>query len=188
VGPHVCAGLSLVVRAAHLEGWLGHVAGMHVRPWHANAAETLPTRHGLIASRLYVPEGTIRRATVLTPGIHAMGIDEPRLKGLAGDLAASGVAVLTIALPDLTRYRFSLDRRSGRDRGRGLWLSRQPTLAPDGKVGLMGISFAGGLSVVAAGRPALRDSRRVRVLVRWARRHAARAAIPLLRPRTAAPR
>ena len=70
---------------------------------------SLPTRHGPIASRLYVPEGTIRRATVLTPGIHAMGIDEPRLKGLAGDLAASGVAVLTIALPDLTRYRFSLD-------------------------------------------------------------------------------
>ncbi len=36
-----------------------------------------------------------------------MGIDEPRLRGLAGDLAASGVAVVTIALPDLVRYRFT---------------------------------------------------------------------------------
>ena len=36
-----------------------------------------------------------------------MGIDEPRLRGLAGDLAASGVAIVTIALPDLVRYRFS---------------------------------------------------------------------------------
>jgi hypothetical protein len=91
---------------------------MRVHPWHANAPEQLPTRHGPIASRLYVPEGTIRRATVLTPGIHAMGIDEPRLKGLAGDLAASGVAVLTIALPDLTRYRFS-SMRWTRSRTRG---------------------------------------------------------------------
>jgi len=155
-GPSYARGLSLVVRAAHIEGWLGHVAGMQVHVWHANAAEQLPTRHGPIASRLYVPEGKVRRATVLTPGIHAMGIDEPRLKGLAGDLAASGVAVLTIALPDLIRYRFSLDAVDEIEDA-GLWLSRQPTLAPDGKAGLMGISFAGGLSVVAAGRPALRD-------------------------------
>ena len=155
-GPTYARGLSLVVRAAHIEGWLGHVAGMQIHAWHANAAEQLPTRHGPIASRLYVPEGKVRRATVLTPGIHAMGIDEPRLKGLAGDLAASGVAVLTIALPDLTRYRFSLDAVDEIEDA-GLWLSSQPTLSPDGKTGLMGISFAGGLSVVAAGRPALRD-------------------------------
>src|SRR6187200_2381630 len=83
-GPTYARGLSLVVRAAHIEGWLGHVAGMQIHAWHANAAEQLPTRHGPIASRLYVPEGKVRRATVLTPGIHAMGIDEPRLKGLAG--------------------------------------------------------------------------------------------------------
>ena len=37
-----------------------------------------------------------------------------------------------------------------------LWLSRQKELAPDGRVGMMGISFAGGLSIVAAARPALR--------------------------------
>jgi hypothetical protein len=38
-----------------------------------------------------------------------------------------------------------------------LWLSRQAPLAPDGRVGMMGISFAGGLSIVAAARPSIRD-------------------------------
>ena len=31
-----------------------------------------------------------------------------------------------------------------------LWLSPQRDLAPDGRVGMMGISFAGGLSIIAA--------------------------------------
>ena len=34
-GPTYARGLSLVVRAAHIEGWLGHVAGMQVHAWHA---------------------------------------------------------------------------------------------------------------------------------------------------------
>ena len=37
------------------------------------------------------------------------------------------------------------------------WMAAQPDLAPDGRIGLIGISFAGGLSIVAAGRPAIRD-------------------------------
>jgi pimeloyl-ACP methyl ester carboxylesterase len=36
-------------------------------------------------------------------------------------------------------------------------MAGQPALAPDGRVGIVGISFAGGLSIVAAGRPAIRD-------------------------------
>ena len=37
------------------------------------------------------------------------------------------------------------------------WLASQPNPIGDGRIGMMGISFAGGLSIVAAGRPALRD-------------------------------
>ncbi|MBF8301387.1 MAG: hypothetical protein HW394_1757, partial [Acidobacteria bacterium] len=37
------------------------------------------------------------------------------------------------------------------------WIAARPDLAPDGRVGMVGISFAGGLSIVAAGRPAIRD-------------------------------
>lgn len=155
-GPSYARGLSLVVRAAHLDGWLKTVADAQARRWTAGPATTIPTRHGAIPARLYRPEGRIRRAAVLTPGVHAMGIDEPRLRGLAGELAASGVAILTIALPDLVRYRFtaaSVDQIEDA----AMWLAAQPELAPDGIVGVMGISFAGGLSVVAAGRPAVRD-------------------------------
>jgi len=155
-GPSYARGLSLVVRAAHLDGWLKTAADAETRRWTAGPATTIPTRHGAIPARVYRPDGRIRRAAILTPGVHAMGIDEPRLRGLAGDLAASGVAIVTIALPDLVRYRFST-AAVDQIEDAGLWLSRQPDLAPDGRVGLMGISFAGGLSVVAAGRPAVRD-------------------------------
>lgn len=155
-GPSYARGLSLVVRAAHLDGWLKTAADAEARAWTAGPATTIPTRHGAIPARLYVPEGRIRRAAVLTPGVHAMGIDEPRLRGLAGDLAASGIAILTIALPDLVHYRFTVESVDQIEDAAG-WLAAQPGMAPDGTVGLMGISFAGGLSVVAAGRPGIRD-------------------------------
>jgi dienelactone hydrolase len=155
-GPSYARGLSLVLRAAHMGGWMERAAVSSAHAWHADAATTIPTRHGAIPARLYRPEGTIRRAAILTPGVHAMGIEEPRLKGLAGDLAASGVAVMTIALPDLVRYRFTPEEVDEIEDAVA-WLAANPALAPDGRVGLMGISFAGGLSIVAAGRPAIRD-------------------------------
>ena len=154
-GPAYARGLSLVVRAAQLDGWLLRAAQMEARPWSAGTAFRVPTRHGEIPARLYRPEAGATRAVVLTPGVHAMGIDEPRLRGLAGDLAASGVTVMTIALPDLVRYRFSTAAVDEIEDAAG-WLSARPDLAPDGRVGLMGVSFAGGLTVVAAGRPSLR--------------------------------
>jgi dienelactone hydrolase len=155
-GPPYARGLSLVVRAAHLEGWLRQAADFQARPWQAGPAQTIPSRHGPIPARVYRPEGTSRRAVVLTPGVHAMGIEEPRLKGLAGELAATGVTVVTIASPDLTRYRFTPESVDQIEDA-ATWLLGQHDLARDGKVGLMGISFAGGLSLVAAGRPAIRD-------------------------------
>lgn len=155
-GPSYARGLSLVVRAADLEGWLKTAADAEARRWSAAPATTVPTRYGPIPAQLYRPEGRITRAAILTPGVHAMGIDEPRLRGLAGDLAASGVAILTIALPDLVRYRFTPESVDQIEDAAS-WLASQPELAPDGRVGMMGISFAGGLSIVAAGRPSLRD-------------------------------
>jgi dienelactone hydrolase len=38
-----------------------------------------------------------------------------------------------------------------------LWLATRSGMAADGRVGVIGISFAGGLAVAAAGRPVLRD-------------------------------
>lgn len=155
-GPGYARGLSLVVRAAEMDGWLRRAAEAEACAWTAEPARPIPTRHGEVPARVYRPDGDVTQAVVLVPGVHAMGIDEPRLKGLAGDLAASGLAVLTIALPDLMRYRFT-PKATDEIEDAAAWLAAQPSLAPEGKVGLMGISFAGGLAVVAAGRPGIRD-------------------------------
>ena len=79
------------------------------------------------------------------PGMHAMGIDEPRLTGLSNELAATGLGVVTMELPDLARYRFTPETVDIIEDG-ARWLSERRDLTPDGKIGLMGISFAGGLS------------------------------------------
>ena len=93
---------------------------------------------------------------LLVPGVHAMGIDEPRLTGLSHELAATGLAVLTMELPDLAHYQFTPRTVDIIEDG-ARWLADRKDIAADGRVGLMGISFAGGLSMVAAGRPALKD-------------------------------
>lgn len=113
-----------------------------------------PTRHGPVRARIYRPAGHSTRTVVLTPGVHAEGIDEPRLTKFARDIAAGGFTVLTAELPDLLRYEITL-RLPDQIEDLAAWLAGQRALARDGRVGLVGISFSGGLSVVAAGRPSL---------------------------------
>ncbi|NOT28648.1 MAG: hypothetical protein HOP16_21410 [Acidobacteria bacterium] len=93
---------------------------------------------------------------LLVPGIHSMGISEPRLTALARDLAGSGTAVMALALPDLMGYQVTARSADVIEDAVG-WMAAQPGVAPDGRVGMVGISFAGGLSIVAAGRPSIRD-------------------------------
>jgi dienelactone hydrolase len=93
---------------------------------------------------------------LLVPGIHSMGIDEPRLTALAEDLAGAGLSVMAMALPDLQQYRIT-PRATDVIEDAVSWMASQPDLAPDGKVGMVGISFAGGMSIAAASRPAIRD-------------------------------
>jgi dienelactone hydrolase len=155
VGRDYARAASLVVEAAGIDGWPGTVAG-----WQADAVRTeplsVPSRHGPLAARVYTPQGTRRRTVLMFPGVHAGGIDEPRLVGFAEDLAAYGHTIVTIELPDLKRYTIAA-RASDMIEDAVRWASDRADLAPDGRVGLVGISFAGGLAVVAAGRPAVRD-------------------------------
>ena len=117
---------------------------------------TIAWRGGYLRGRLYLPRGGSDRAILLLPGLHPAGIAEPRLVQFARDLAAVRHRVLTAELTDLTQYRIT-PRTTDMIEDAAMWLSRQSGLAPDGRVGMMGISFAGGLSIVAAARPALRD-------------------------------
>jgi dienelactone hydrolase len=62
--------------------------------------------------------------------------------------------VVTAELPDLKAYTIT-PRTTDVIEDAGLWLSSSSGFAPDQRVALMGISFAGGLSIVAASRPSL---------------------------------
>jgi dienelactone hydrolase len=114
----------------------------------------LPSRHGPVRTRLFTPAHGHERTLVLTAGVNALGIDEPRLVKMATEIAASGFAVITPELPDLGDYRITA-RLPDLVEDVALWAASDRTLARDRKVGLVGVSFSGGLSIVAAGRPAL---------------------------------
>lgn len=150
-------GAAFVVRAAGLGGVPGAVASFHAAPV-TERALTIPWRGGSLGARLFEPARRAGRgrAMLLAPGVHGGGIDEPRLVGFARHLAERGAPVVAVDLPDLRRYQITA-RTTDMIEDAGRWLSQQRALAPDGRVGLFGISFGGGLSVVAAGRPGLRD-------------------------------
>lgn len=153
--PYVRAA-SLFVRAAHLGGRTETFANAMAQPVTALPRHTVPTRQGDVAAQWYRPGGRVRRSALLVPGVHSMGIAEPRLTALAQDLAGSGVMVMTMALPDLMRYQITA-RSADVIEDAVKWMAAQPDVAPDGRVGMVGISFAGGLSIVAAGRPSIRN-------------------------------
>ncbi|WP_141323134.1 hypothetical protein [Myxococcus sp. AB025B] len=156
VGADWLRGLSFVVRAAGMQGAVPEaVAGFRNAPFEKSELR-VPTRHGEVRARLYRPREVRGRTVVLTSGVHADGIDEPRLVKLAEDLARGGQMVLSPEPPDLLRYEIT-PRLPDIIEDAALWVSGREDLAPGGKVDLFGISFSGGLSVVAAGRPALRD-------------------------------
>ena len=148
-------GASFVVQAAGMQGIARTVAEWETHAV-AEQALTIPWRAGVVPARKYLPQGAQRRPFLLVPGVHASGVDEPRLVGFARDLASMGHPVVTIGPADLARYTISPQTTDAIEDA-AVWLSRQRDLAPDGRIGMMGISFAGGLSIVAAGRPALRD-------------------------------
>ena len=115
---------------------------------------TVPSRYGALRARLYVP-ARVRRAVTLVAGVNMLGIDEPRLYGLAHEIASVGIAVLTPETPDLMRFAITA-RTTDMIEDSAVWLAAQRRLARNGHIGMMGISFSGALTTVAAGRPSLR--------------------------------
>ena len=156
VGAPYARAASFIVRAAGLGGRAEEFANRQSRKVTIQPRHQVSTRYGDVPARMYVPEGTSRRTVLLVPGIHSMGIEEPRLTALADDLAGAGVKVMAMALPDLQAYRIT-PRATDVIEDAVTWMSQRPDLAPDGRVGIIGISFAGGLSISAASRPSIRD-------------------------------
>jgi dienelactone hydrolase len=154
-------GAAFVVRAAGMQGIARSAAEWETSDV-GEARGEVPWRHGVLAARTYRPAGQSRGAFLLVPGVHASGVDEPRLVGFAKDLASTGLIVVTVGPPDLARYAISPETTDAIEDA-AVWLAARRDLAPDGRIGMMGISFAGGLSIVAAGRPRLEG--RVRAVV-----------------------
>ena len=148
--------LGFIIRAADIPGTPATLANGRSYNFTREPKTTIPTRSGDIPARLYKPEGRFRRTVLLMPGVHRDGIDESRLVGLAEDLAATGYNVMTVAAPDLQKFKITPEVTDViEDAIR--WTSEQPQFRTDGKIGVLGISFTGGLSIVAAGRESVRD-------------------------------
>jgi len=145
-------GLSFVIRAADMGGAAGRLARLDTVAI-ATRDIAIPTTRGAMRARVYEPNRS-RRVALLTSGLHPSGIDEPRLVRLARQIAASGVAVVTPDIPELSRFEITPAITDAIEES-GRWLAVDSGLAADHRVALMGISFSGGLSIVAAARPSL---------------------------------
>lgn len=116
----------------------------------------VPTRHGAVAARIYTPARSPVRTVVVFPGVHGGGLDEPRLARFCGRLARTGVQVVCAPLPELRDFRIT-GHSTDQIEDVTVAMAADRALAADGRVALVGVSFAGGLALVAAGRPSLAD-------------------------------
>jgi hypothetical protein len=148
--------LGFIIRAADLPGAAATLASWRTTSFTRDPDFSVPTRAGDIPARFYRPSRQTRRTMLLIPGVHRDGINESRLVGLAEDLAATGFGVLTIAAPDLQRYKVT-PQVTDVIEDAVKWTADQPPYRTDGKIGILGISFSGGLSIVAAGRDSIKD-------------------------------
>jgi len=140
-----------------------HASGLLVRlEGHGIDAQeiTLPTTQGPVRARLYVPRGVAHPpGMVLVHGIHHLGIDEPRLMNFARAAASDGFSVLTPEIAALADYH--VDGASiGTIGESAAWLQQRLGTGP---VTIVGVSFAGGLSLLAACDP--RYAPHIRALV-----------------------
>jgi len=148
--PKTCAYLQAMAILDQLNGkplprLLQPVAAMPV----TTRTLTVPSSAGIVQARLYTPIAAPNApGLVLIPGIHYLGMDEPRLVAFARSISACGLHVLTPELPDSRDYRIQpSDVQAIGDSVQ--WL-QNTTGRP---VGLMGLSFSGGLALMAAAKP-----------------------------------
>lgn len=102
------------------------------------------------AADLYRPAaGGSRVPVVLVPGLVEAGKDDPRVAPFARLLARAG---FTVVVPDLPSFR-TIAVRPANLLELGLAvdaLAARADLAPDGRAGLFGVSYAGGIAVLSA--------------------------------------
>ncbi len=122
---------------------------------------SIPTPDGIVRGRLYLPAGVNHpHGMVVVPGVHHLGIDDPRFINFSRALAESGFAVLTPALNSLADYH--VDASSIATIGIApAWLEQRLNT---GKVTMIALSFSGGLALLAACDPQYSPHMRALVL------------------------
>jgi pimeloyl-ACP methyl ester carboxylesterase len=122
---------------------------------------SVETNNGTVPGRLYRPLGIARpHGIVVLPGIHHLGIYDPRFVNFSRALAGSGFAVLTPVLAALADYH--VDASSIATIGASpAWLERRLGTGP---VTVIALSFSGGLALLAACDPQYTSHMRVLVL------------------------
>lgn len=153
--PYVRA-TSLIVRVAGIGGPAQAIVSLQDTRVDTRPRHTVPTRHGDVPAQFYVPARISERAVLVMPGFNSNGLDESRLAALAADIASSGYPVMALALPDLQQFLLTAASTDVIEDAVA-WMAEQPRLAPDGRIGIIAVSFSGGLSIVAAGRDRIRN-------------------------------
>ena len=130
----------------HAAGW---IANYDVHPVDLRDT-TFDFRGKSIPARVYLPRGVgSAPGIVVVHGMHELGIDEPRLVGLARSLAASGFFAMTPLVPGIADYRVQAE--SADLIGAAAQSFAQQLSVP--RVGIFAISFSGGLALLAASDP-----------------------------------
>jgi dienelactone hydrolase len=127
-------------------------------PDEVRSLDVIISRHDRpLRARLYVrADGARGPGLVVAHGVHHQGIDERRLVPFVRELARAGLVVLTPALDDLVDYR--IDARSVGELGDSVkYLAARADIVDSDRVGLLGFSFGGGLALLAAGEPGVRE-------------------------------
>src|SRR5271166_3844988 len=139
---------SLLQRIAdpHTKGW---IADYDVHP--VDVRQTNFNFQGAaIPARIYQPRGVSSApGIVVVHGMHELGINEPRLINFARSLAASGFLVMTPQVPGIADYRVQAE--SADLIGTAAQNFAQQLQVP--KVGVLALSFSGGLALLAARDP-----------------------------------
>jgi pimeloyl-ACP methyl ester carboxylesterase len=149
IAPALCNGVRATSMLLEINGEQ-HLAGSDVNPVSEEEIvfpSVTPTR-----ARIYHPFGIAHPSPlVVVHGMHNLGIDEPRLRRFARGLAGHGYLVLTPNVDELAGY--SITRNSAVVIGDAVHELARRSGAP--KVGLLGLSFSGGMALIAACDPAV---------------------------------
>jgi len=109
---------------------------------------TIATPSGPMRARLYLPHRPVATGMVVVHGVHFDGIDDPRMRAFARALAGVGVPVLTPHIIALTEFHVEPSEIDSIGMA-----AQELARRTGGSVGIFGLSFAGGLAVLAAADP-----------------------------------